>query len=66
MDYVALPPKEAFYSSLYKEHVSAENYEHVLLVFNTPICVLFTDYSLIYLKTDVSLLADVYENFRST
>ena len=33
LDHVGLPPKEAFYSVLYKENVSDENYEHALLVF---------------------------------
>ena len=50
---------------LYKEHVSYENYEHALLVFNTLLCVLFKNCYLIYLKTDLLLLADVFENFRS-
>ena len=53
LDYVALPPKEAFYSVLYKEHVSDKNYEHALLVFNTLLCVLFKDYPLIHLQKDV-------------
>ena len=66
MDYVARPPKEAFYSSLYNDHVSNEIYKPALLVFNTLLCVLFKDNYPIYLKTDVLLLADVFENLRYT
>jgi hypothetical protein len=65
LDHVGLPPKEAFNSSLYKENLADENYEHALLVFKTMLCVLFRDYHLIYLKTDVLLLADVFEKLRS-
>ena len=64
LDYVALPPKEAFYSSLYKEHVSNENYEHALRVFNTLLCVLFKDYPLIHLQKDVLWLADEFLEFQ--
>ena len=65
LDHVGSPPKEAFYSSLYKDNVSDENYEHALLVFKTMLCVLFKDYHLLYLNTDVSRLADEFENFQS-
>ena len=65
LDHVGLPPKEAFYASLYQKNVSDKNYEHALLVFKTMLCVLLKDYHLINQKTDVLLLADVFENFRS-
>ena len=42
MEHVGFPPKEAFYSSLYK-NVSDENYKHALLVLKTMLCVLFKD-----------------------
>ena len=65
LDYVGLPLKEALYSSLDKENVSEDDYQHAQTVFNTMLCVLIRDYLLVYLKTDVLLLANVFENFRS-
>ena len=65
MDYVGLPPKEAFYSSLDNENVSEDDYQHAQTVFNTMLCVLIRDYLLVYLKTDVLLLADVFKILRT-
>ena len=61
LDYVGLPPKEAFYSSLDKENVSEDDYQHAQTVFNTMLCVLIRDYLLVYLKNGVLLLADEFE-----
>ena len=65
LDFVGLPSKEAFYSSLDKDNVSAGDYQHAQTVFNTMLCVLIRDYLLVYLNTDVLLLADAFENIRS-
>ena len=43
LDHVGLPPKEAFYASMYKENVSDENYEHSLLVLKTMLFLLVRD-----------------------
>ena len=61
-----LPPKEAFYSKLYDEDISDEDYQHAIKVWKTFRCHTIRDYHDLYLKSDVLLLADVFEKFRST
>lgn len=62
----ALPPKEAFYSRLTRKHISDEEYARAQTIWEKIGCGSFMDYHDIYLKTDVLLLADVFENFRDT
>ena len=59
-----LPPIEAFYSSLNDEGISASEYEHAKRVWEVFQCSSMGEYSDLYLKIDVFLLADVFENFR--
>ena len=61
-----LPPKEAFYSKLTDDGISDADYFHVQKVWETFGCVSLGDYSDLYCKTDVLLLADVFENFQKT
>ena len=56
--------KHEFYSNLKGEGISDEDYEHAQNVWNAFDCKSFKDYNNIYLKTDVILLSDVFENFR--
>ena len=58
------PPQKAFYSKLTGEGISNINYYHVLKVWRTFKMKNFKEYLELYNKTDVLLLADVFEKFR--
>ena len=59
-----LPPKKAFFSKLNGEGISDKDYEHAQKVWKTFDMKTMRDYHNLYNKTDVLLLADVFENFR--
>ena len=56
------PPKKAFYSKL--SHIEDENYTHAQKIWAAFRCKTLEDYSDLYCRTDVLLLADVFEMFR--
>ena len=58
------PPQKAFYSKLTGKGINNYNYQHVLKVWKTLKVKTLKDYHGHYNKTDVLLLADVFENFR--
>jgi hypothetical protein len=62
-DKETLPPKESFYIVLNDEHVSGADYGHATCVFEAFGCQSMDDYHDLYLKSDILLLADVFENF---
>lgn len=65
-DETRLPDKEAFYSTLANATIDDEDYCHARRVWDVLHCRDLGDYHDYYLKTDVYLLADVFENFRKT
>ena len=60
----SLPPREAFYSKLYDESVSQEEYDRAQQIWTDFGIKNMREYHDLYLMTDTLLLADVFENFR--
>ena len=59
-----MPSKEKFYSSLTGKKNSGKEYKRVLKVWDKFGIKAMRDYSNLYLKYDVLLLADTFEKFR--
>lgn len=62
----SLPPIEVFYSKLEGKKCPRKLYERAQLVWNKFKCQNLGEYSDLYMKTDILLLADVFEQFRSS
>jgi hypothetical protein len=62
----SLPNEKAFFSRLSGENVKQSDYARATEVWKLANCKTFKDYHDLYLKTDVILLADSFENFRTT
>lgn len=60
-----LPKQSDFDSLLYNTKCNKDDYERAVNVWNKFDCKTFMDYHNLYLTTDVLLLADIWENFRS-
>ena len=60
-----LPPKDKFYSALLETDITDEDYDRARDVWTAYNCKTMKDFHDAYLTTDVLLLADVFENFRS-
>ena len=61
-----LPPIEQFFSSLTDETISQKDYEYAQKIWKEFNCKTLGDYHDLYLKSDVTLLADVFQTFRKT
>ncbi|KAF0751850.1 DNA pol B 2 domain-containing protein [Aphis craccivora] len=57
------PRKEELYSALTESGIKEEDFEHAKAVWDNLKCKTLGEYSDLYLKIDVLLLADVFENF---
>ena len=60
-----LPPKEKCFNRLNETHISDENYDHAQNVWEKFGLKNMGEYHDLYLKSDILLLADVFEEFRS-
>ena len=65
-DQMELPTKEQFYSILNDQHITNDEYNHARKVGKAFNIKTMGEYHDLYLKSDVLLLADVFESFRKT
>lgn len=66
LEETSLPPKDQFRSLLTESDISDEDYEFAIKVWDEFNIKTLGEYSDLYLKTDILLLADVFESFRET
>lgn len=64
MECTELPSKYNFYDSMNERDITQDEYEHAQNVWQTFNVQSMAEYTRLYLKTDVLLLADIFENFR--
>src|SRR5688572_14037886 len=64
MDETSLPPQDRFFSRLTDENIGDDDYSHAQVVWSTFDMDTMRHYHDLYLECDVTLLADVFEEFR--
>ena len=64
-DETSLPDKKAFYSKLYLDGITGEDYIHAQKVFEEFNINNLGEYHDLYVQSNMLLLADVFENFRN-
>lgn len=65
LDETTIPTMSEFYDTLREEHISQTEYDRASKVWRTFKCKTLGEYSDIYLKSDVLLLTDIFESYRS-
>lgn len=60
-----LPPAEDFHSDLTGEDITEADYQHALNVWKEFNIKNLKQYTSLYLKTDIMLLSDIFQNFRT-
>ena len=58
-----LPDKKEFFNKINNKNISDEDYNHAKNVFEKFKCENLLDYSILYLKTDICHLSDVFQKF---
>ena len=58
-----LPDKEEFFNKINNKNISDEDYDHAKNVFEKFNCNNLLDYSILYLKTDICHLVDIFQKF---
>ena len=58
-----LPDKKEFFNKINNKNISDEDYDHAKNVFEKFNCNNLLDYSILYLKTDICHLSDVFQKF---
>ena len=64
-DETTLPPKKVFHSNLNLEDINNGDYMHAQKAWNVFEIKNLGEYNDLYIKSDMLLLADVFENFRN-
>ena len=65
LPFLSFPPRKKFYNEFNEEGISEEQYDRALEMWRSYDCKTLKDYHDLYLTLDVTLLADVFDNFEN-